>query len=172
MHVVFHLPFIGISDTETQDNMEYLTCEFCPNTKMIYYNQAKEGYRQFSNTKVSVLKHALSQQHKANVLKYNETVREMCTLDKDRKAAMAVFRSVNGGLKQGYYFVQIIRELTVLHYHGVSVGNINHSKDTLKTIKDTISGVLRSKVKKVLSAPLPCTLAHVIQCQYQSYLIK
>ena len=97
----------------------------------------------------------------------------MCTtLDKDRQAAMAVFRSVNGGLKQGYYFVQIIRELTVLHYHGVSVGNINHSKDTLKNIKDTISGVLRSKVKKVLSAPLPCTLAQVIQCQYQSYLIK
>ena len=73
----------------------------------------------------------------------------MITLDKDRKAAMAVFRSVNGGLNQGYYFV--------LHYRGFSVGNINHSKDTLKNIKDTISGVLRSKVKKVLSAPLPCT---------------
>ena len=45
----------------------------------------------------------------------------------------------------------------MLHYHGVQVGNLNHSKGTIKKIKDVIAKVLRSKVKAVLAAPLPST---------------
>ena len=79
------------------------------------------------------------------------------TLSKDEAAGIRVFRTVYGGLKEGFSFRQIIRELTRLHFEGVSVGVINHGKGTLKKIKDQLASTLREMVKDKMHEPLPCT---------------
>ena len=59
--------------------------------------------------------------------------------------------------KHVFSYQRIIRELTVLHHHGVNVGNLNHSVGTIIKIKNTIGIVLWKNVSKVLNQPLPST---------------
>ena len=150
-HLMFQLPFLAIAETilsieDTENNdgaevlssnekqmaddedeqsvKEYLTCSYCPDTKISYY-QDHMGSKRFGNTKTSVQKHALSNKHKENVGKTYKTHKdEIVAMSKDRSAATVVFRTVYGGLKQGYSFSQIIRELSVLQYHDIEVGSL------------------------------------------------
>ena len=72
-------------------------------------------------------------------------------------SGMAVFRTIYGGLKMGYSLLQITREITVLHYNKVLVGNLNHSKGTISQIKQVIGRVVRQRVRNKFNEPLPCT---------------
>ena len=76
--------------------------------------------------------------------KSKETEKE--NLSRDEKAGLIVFQTVYGGIQQGFSYQQIIRELSVLHYHGVNVGNLNHSVGTIFKIKNTTGSVLRKNV--------------------------
>ena len=68
-----------------------------------------------------------------------------------------MFRSILGGLILGYSFTQMTRDLTNLHFNGVEVGNLNHSKGTIAKIKECLASNLRSDIRQVLATPLNCT---------------
>ena len=152
MQVFVFLPFLGLDEKE-----ECIICEFCTGT-ISYYKEHNATSKRFGNTKTAILRHVESLSHKRNIQKnYEEESETSALITKDKKAGMVVFRSIYGGLKMGFSYTKIIRELTVLHFNGVGVGNINHSKGTIAKIKDVLGKTLRDHVKKSLSAVLPCT---------------
>ena len=147
------LPFLSLSDS-----FDKIICEFCPDIELTYYAEVNESSKRFSNTKKVIHCHVTRHKHKENMLaEYKKQEDDKVILSKDEKAGMTVFRSVYGGLKMGYSFKEIIREISVLHYNKVLVGDLNHSKGTIARIKDVIARVLRQKLRSKLNSVLPCT---------------
>ena len=155
IHDIFSkCPFLYFDDNETT-----VLCDLCQGASIAYHSNTDHRFgKRFSNTKKNIIKHLTSKGHKDKLLAdYNAKKQETEALSRDQRAGEKVFRTVYGGIQQGFSFVQIIRELSVLHFHGVNVGNINHSKGTIAKIKDCIGQVLRNKVATKLSEPLKCT---------------
>ena len=153
MQVFTYLPFLGLNETEDK-----VLCEFCPDAQLAYYENKGNSSQRFGNTKTIILKHVTSSKHKTNLeTSYKQELSHKEMISKDQKAGLTVFKSVYGGLKMGFSFKEIIRELSVLHHNGVGVGNINHSKGTIAQIKETIGKTLRQNVRKKLSEKLPAT---------------
>ena len=152
MEVFVYLPFLGLDEHE-----EHVICDFC-SEKLKYYKENNMSSKRFGNTKTIILKHVQSQSHKKNMQEHYEKELDAKELiSKDKSAGLVIFRSNYGGLKMGFNFREMIRELTVLHHYGVGVGNINHSEGTIRKIKDVLGKTLREEVRKKLSEVVPCT---------------
>ena len=151
--VIAHLPFIGLTE-----NGNKLACEFCPSVELIYYPCHNQTSQKFGNTKNVILKHVTSLRHEQAVLKdYQSNQEDKEILSKDKQAGMAVFRVVYGGMKMGHSLQKIIREFAVLQFHGVVIGNINHSDYTIRKIKDVLAATLRKRLRVKLGTPLEAT---------------
>ena len=151
--VISYLPFIGLTENEDK-----VVCEFCPSTELAFYRDRNRTSHCFANCKKIILSHVNSDRHRKAVLedfRSNEEDREILT--KDKKAGIAVFRVVYGGMKMGNSLQKIIREFCMLQFNGVVIGNINHSASTVRKIKDVLASVLRGRLRVTLATPLDAT---------------
>ena len=75
----------------------------------------------------------------------------------NEKPGIKVFRCIYGNLKFGASYDRINRDITSMHFDHVPVGNINHSKGTIKQAKDALGKALRNELRRKFKKPLMCT---------------
>ena len=105
-----------------------------------------------------IKKHILSKGHADNIIRDLKNQEENAkVILKDTAAGKRVFRIVYTGMKRGSSYSHIVGDLANLHFFKVDIGNINHSKGTIKKIKDSIARSLRKYMRKDLKDELDCT---------------